>query len=89
MSQKKGLKILLLYTVFYGVIQCFEVTLNGLAALLEKQSKFQRYYIKVEENLIQIETFRVVSRFPRYISCYVAESRFPLGQCTTNKAIIQ
>ena len=28
------------------------------------------------------ELFRVVLRFPRYISCYIAESRFPLGQCT-------
>ena len=28
------------------------------------------------------EIFRVVSRFPRYISCYFAESRLPLGQCT-------
>ena len=23
---------------------------------------------------------RIVSRFPRYISCYIADSRFPLGQ---------
>ena len=27
------------------------------------------------------EIFRVVSRFPRYFSCSIAESRFPLGQC--------
>ena len=25
--------------------------------------------------------FRVVSRFSRYISCYIVESRLPLGQC--------
>ena len=36
----------------------------------------------VEENLILHEIFRVVSCFPRYISCYIAESRLPLGQCT-------
>ena len=35
-----------------------------------------------EENEILHEIFRVVSRFPRYISCYIAESRFPLLQCT-------
>ena len=32
--------------------------------------------------MILHELFRVVSRFPRYISCYIAESRFPLGQCS-------
>ena len=29
------------------------------------------------------ELFRLVSLFPRYISFYIAESRFPLGQCTS------
>ena len=28
-----------------------------------------------------LEIFRVVARFTRYISCYIAENRFPLGQC--------
>ena len=27
------------------------------------------------------ELFRVVSRFPRYILCYITESWLPLGQC--------
>ena len=31
--------------------------------------------------MILHEIFRVVSRFPSYISCYIAESRFPFGQC--------
>ena len=31
--------------------------------------------------MILHEIFRVVSRIPHYISCYIAESRFPLGQC--------
>ena len=31
--------------------------------------------------MIQHEIFRVESRIPHYISCYIAESRFPLGQC--------
>ena len=28
------------------------------------------------------EIFRVVSRFPCYISCYISENRFPLGECS-------
>ena len=35
----------------------------------------------VEENVELHEIFRVVSRFPRYISCFIAERRLPLGQC--------
>ena len=31
--------------------------------------------------MILHEIFRLVSRFPRYISLYIAESRLPLGQC--------
>ena len=52
--------------------------------LLEKQSKFPRYTVawKVEENLKLQEIFRVVSGFPRYISCYIAESQLPLWQCS-------
>ena len=34
----------------------------------------------VGENMILQEIFRVVTRFPRYISCYIAEKRLPLGQ---------
>ena len=38
----------------------------------------------VQENEIPLytvhEIFRVVSRVPRYISCYIAENRLPLGQ---------
>ena len=30
--------------------------------------------------MILHEIFRVVSRLPRYISCYIAENRFSLGQ---------
>ena len=29
------------------------------------------------------EHLRVVSRFPRYMSCYIAENRIPLGQCSS------
>ena len=31
--------------------------------------------------MILHDKFRAVSRFPRYISCYITESGFPLGQC--------
>ena len=31
--------------------------------------------------MILHEIFRLVSRFPRYISCYIAERRLSLGQC--------
>ena len=43
--------------------------------------KFRDITWNVVENRILHEIFRVVSRFPRYISCYIAENRFPLGQC--------
>ena len=37
---------------------------------------------------IRHEIFRVVSRFPRNISCYISESRLPLGQCVSTVKII-
>ena len=33
------------------------------------------------------ELFRVVSRIPHYISCYITESRLPLGQCRVTSDI--
>ena len=33
------------------------------------------------ENSACCEIFRIVSRLPCYISCYIAKNRFPLGQC--------
>ena len=36
----------------------------------------------VQENEILHEIFRLVPRFPRYISCYISENRLPLGQCS-------
>ena len=42
---------------------------------------FREITWNVEENMILHELFRVVSRFPRYISRYITENRFPLGQC--------
>ena len=35
---------------------------------------------KVEENEILHEIFRIVSRFPRYISCSIVENLFPFTQ---------
>ena len=34
------------------------------------------------------ELFRVVSRFPRYISCYIVENQFPLEECGTELAYL-
>ena len=42
---------------------------------------FRNITLNVVLNMILHELFRVVSRFPRYISCYIAENGFPLGQC--------
>ena len=50
---------------------------------------FRNITWNVEENLIQHEIFRVVSRFPRYISYYIAESRLPLRQCITSYSNLQ
>ena len=36
------------------------------------------------ENITLYEIFRVVSRFPPYILCCIAENRFSLVQCTVN-----
>ena len=44
--------------------------------------------LNVVENMILNETFRVVSRVSHYISCYVAENQFPLGQCTITSLLI-
>ena len=41
----------------------------------------------VEQNKILQEIFRIVWRFPRYISCYIAEYRLPLGECTVQLSI--
>ena len=48
--------------------------------LLEKQSKFPRYNTKSR-------IFCAVSRCPHHISCYIAESRLPLGQCSLDMKV--
>ena len=48
-----------------------------IRTLLEKHSKFPLFKTwNVEENEILHEKFRAVSRFHRYISCYIEESLF-------------
>ena len=42
---------------------------------------FRDITLHVVENMILHEIFRAVLRFPRYILCYIAENRIPLGQC--------
>ena len=53
-------------------IHCFKSNLN-----------FSDITWNVEENQILHEIFHVLSRFPRYISCFIAESQLHLGQCST------
>ena len=51
--------------------------------------KFRDVTWNVKENMIILhEIFHVVSRFPRYISCYIAESWLPLGQCIAVAVLI-
>ena len=45
----------------------------------KSKQNFRDITWKVVENMIIHEIFRVFSRFPCYISCYIAENRFPLG----------
>ena len=63
----------------------FTVTCYGVGRVTTHCPKckqtFRDITWNVVENMILHEIFRVVSRFPRYISCYIAENRFPLGQC--------
>ena len=58
-------------------------------SLLEKQSKFPRYNMKCEENVMlqYMKYCAQYHRFPSYISSYIAESQLHLGQCssTTSK----
>ena len=42
-----------------------------------------------KKNVILHEIFREVSRFPSYISCNIAESQLPLGQCILHVGDIQ
>ena len=48
---------------------------------LESNSNVRDITFNLVEVLILHEILRVISRFPRYISRYIAENRFPLGQC--------
>ena len=44
----------------------------------KSNTNFRDITRKIVENMIVHEIFRVLSRFPRYISCYIAEIRKPL-----------
>ena len=45
------------------------------------EESFYWHMLNLEENEILHEIFRVVSRFPLYISCYISENQLSLGQC--------
>ena len=51
--------------------------------LLEKQSKFLRYNMKCRGKRDTTLKIPRSIRFSRNISCYIAESRLPLGQCSS------
>ena len=53
----------------------------GSVHCTKSNQNFRDLTQNVEENDILHKIFRVVSRFPRYISCYISENRLPLGQC--------
>ena len=56
---------------------------NSRYTLSKKLSKFSRYNMQCrgKRDTTENEIFRIVSRFPRYISCSIAENWLPLGQC--------
>ena len=64
------------------------LAIRAFFTLLVIHYKFPRHKMKcIEENQKLHEIFRAVSRFPRYTSCYIAESRLPLGQCRPLKSL--
>ena len=69
---------------FLSVFFIFIMKPQKLLHCPKSNPNFRDITWNVVENMILHELFRLVSRFPRYISCYIAENRFPLGQCTYN-----
>ena len=57
--------------------QCFKG--GGYIRCPKSNPYFRDITWNVLENIILHDIFRVVSRFPRFISCYIAEIQFPLG----------
>ena len=57
-------------------------TLCRLLHCRKSSLNFRDITLNVVENIILHEIFCVVSGLSRYISCYIAENGFPLGQCT-------
>ena len=62
---------------------------NVLICCSKSNPNFRNITWRVAENMILHEIFRVVSRFPRYISCYIAENQLPLGQCCPGHLIAE
>ena len=50
--------------------------------------KSRQYNMKYEENEILHEIFRLVLRFPCYISCYIAENLLLLWQCARSEDFV-
>ena len=75
----------ILASIFYKFFVCRrekiiiqQQSVSVLILYTVRKANFRDITWNVEENMIH-ELFRVVLRFPRYISCYIAENWFPLG----------
>ena len=72
----------LLYLVWKVKCSTFRQTTTSLLLHCPKSNTtFRDITWNILENEILHEIFCVVSRFPQYISCSIAENRLTLGQC--------
>ena len=57
-----------------------KIIIFGVVVYCQKSNQNFLHIIRnVEEHEILHEIFLVVSRFPRYISCFISENRLPVG----------
>ena len=73
---------LTVHCTVYNALYSVQCTVQCTIHCPKSNPNFRDITWNVEENEILHEIFRVVSRFPCYISCSIAENRLPLGQCT-------
>ena len=68
-------------TFWYEYIVANVTGIKCYAYCPKSNSNFQYITRNIEESEILYEIFRVISRFPPYISCYISDNRLPLEQC--------
>ena len=66
-------------TFWYEYIVANVTGIKCYAYCPKSNSNFLDMTRNIEESEILYEIFRVISRFPPYISCYISENRLPLG----------